>query len=286
MENPEQFTNSSMEQTGVQEESPNAWLPEEFRDGELGRYKDLNALCQGFLDTKHLLSKRAEDFSVQDKQAFLAMREEAYGIPSSPDGYQITTTPIVDENQNLADGCYDNQLNDSDLAFLKVTSGALGLSNEQAQLFYDSLNNYIGSQREQQEQQLEEYGATNGAILADMWGTENVERCLADVETGINVAASVIGCSEDELKRELEYTVSTLACPHVVELFRQLSTLGSRGQGHGLSVGSSRSDAQSQAELLRSTPEWKEAMKHPYSASTQEIQKRMSALVKMANGEY
>ena len=267
------------------EEQTNSWLPEEYRGTELERYKDINALCKGLLDTRHLMSKRVEDFSLQDKQAFLAMREEAYGIPSSPDRYDIATTPITDENGNLAEGCYNNQFNDSDVSFLKETSSALGLSNEQAQLFYDKLNTYIGAQREEQSQQLEEYSATNGAILADMWGAENVDKCLADVETGVGVAAAVCGCSEEELKEELKYTMSQLCCPHVVELFRQLSTLGSRGYGHGLSVGTSRIDAQSQVDMLRSTPEWKEAMRKPFSKEAQEIQRRMSALVKMANGE-
>lgn len=269
--------------TGLtQEQQTQAWTPpEEFKGTPIDRFTSEKALCEAYLNLNNLLSKKREDFSLQDKQAFLQMREDAFGIPSNPQGYQIDTSTIQDPNNSY----FDNKLNDSEIDFIKNLSSSLGLSNDQAQLGYDLINDFVGRAEAEQTQAVENYSLSNGNMLGEMWGEQNIDKCIADVATGISVAATAIGCDEQELKDELQHTMADLCCPHIVELFRQLAQLGGRGYGHGMSAGTTPMDARNQIEAIRNSPEWKNAMRNPTLKENQEIQQRMSNLVKMANGE-
>lgn len=256
-----------------------SWIPEEYRGGILDRFETPADLCKAYMSLNSLMAKRREDYSLQDKQAFLQMREEALGIPQGPDGYQIDVNPF-DNNGKII----ENHLNENELEFMKNLSSCLELTNEQAQLQCDVVNEYIQDCVNYQNEQVENASISNGSMLAEMWGEGNIERCIADVETGINVAARMLGCDEEELKQELEYPMAELCCPNLINLFRNLAQLGGRGYGHGLSAGSTPTDARNQIELLKNSEEFKKAVFAGGPALQQKMQE-LKVLTEIANRE-
>lgn len=256
-----------------------SWIPEEYRGGILDRFETPVDLCKAYMSLNSLMAKRREDYSLQDKQAFLQMREEALGIPQGPAGYQIDINPYNNNGKII-----ENHLNENELEFMKNLSSCLELTNEQAQLQCDVVNEYIQDCVNFQNEQIENASISNGSVLAEMWGEGNIERCIADVETGINVAATMLGCDEEELKQELEYPMAELCCPNLINLFRNLAQLGGRGYGHGLSAGSTPTDARNQIELLKNSEEFKKAVFAGGPALQQEMQK-LKVLTEIANRE-
>lgn len=272
------YTSAPGPESGLRSNSE-SWIPEEYRGGILDRFETPADLCKAYMSLNSLMAKRREDYSLQDKQAFLQMREEALGIPQGPDGYQIDVNPYNNNGKIV-----ENHLNENELEFMKNLSSCLELTNSQAQLQCDVVNEYIQDCVDYQNEQLENASISNGSVLAEMWGEGNIERCIADVETGINVAARMLGCDEEELKQELEYPMAELCLPNLINLFRNLAQLGGRGYGHGLSAGSTPTDARNQLELLKNSEEFKKAVFAGGPALQQKMQE-LKVLTEIANGE-
>ena len=258
----------------------NGWIPEEYRGSILDRFETPADLCKAYMSLNSLMAKRKEDYSLQDKQAFLQMREEALNIPQGPDGYRIDITPY-DNNGKMV----ENHLNENELEFMRNLSSCLELTNPQAQLQCDLINEYVQDCVDYQNQQVENVSINNGSMLAEMWGEGNVERCIADVETGINVAARMLGCDEEELKQELEYPMAELCCPNLINLFRNLAQVGGRGYGHGLSAGSTPMDAKNQLEVFKNSAEFKDAIRAGSGPDYQQKIAQLKVLTELANGE-
>ena len=244
-----------------------AWLPEDLRGTGLERYKSVSEMGKAFISARNLLAKKAEDFSVNDKQAFLQMREEAFDIPQSPDGYEIDTRPlpyteeVLDEAGNKTGEVIDkelpNALNDEEMKFLKEACYDLGLPREKGQQLYDKINRFANNSIATQQQQAEQRAGVIADGLGKMWGEANIDNALADIATGVSVAAKAIGCDEQELKDELAGPMLQMSCPHLVELFRNLAQLGGRGYAHRTSIGNTNADRQNEIELLRNDPQFK-----------------------------
>lgn len=145
------------------------------------------------------------------------------------------------------------------------------------------INEYVQDQIEEQNKQLEAVSVNNGSVLGQMWG-DNIDACIADVETGIEVAARGIGCSVEDLKRELEYPMAELCSPNLINLFRNLANMGARGYGHGMSAGMTPVDARNQLDIYCQSQEFKDAVRKGGPALT-EAMKRIDVLTKRVNGE-
>ena len=159
------------------------------------------------------------------------------------------------------------------------------MNNEQAQLQYDLINQFVGECSAQNAKQLEDHAINNGCILGEMWGEKNARQAIADVASGISVAAKAIGCSEEALKAELAYPMGELCSPNLLNLFRNLSQFLGSGQGHGLSVGVTPVDAGMQLDHYRNSADFKKAMGYPegspeYMAAIE----RVKALANMKYG--
>lgn len=263
----------------IQYNNDNSWIPEEYRGGILDRFETPADLCKAYMSLNSLMTKRKEDYSLQDKQAFLQMREEALNIPQDPSDYQIDLSPFNNNGKMV-----QNHLSEGELEFMKNLSSCLELTNPQAQLQCDIINEYVQDCVDYHTEQIENASISNGSMLAEMWGEGNIDRCIADVETGINVAARMLGCDEDELKQELEYPMAELCLPNLINLFRNLAQLGGRGYGHGLSAGSTPTDAKNQIELLKNSEEFKRAVFTGGPALQQKL-KELKVLTEIANNE-
>lgn len=259
-------------------ENQQSWIPEQFRGGILDRFEKPEDLCKAYMNLNSLMAKRREDFSLQDKQAFLQMREEALNIPQTPNDYRLDISPC-----NIDGKIVENYLGDEELDLVKDMSSRLGLTNEQAQTQCDMINEYLQDQITAQDEQLEAVSVNNGSVLGQMWG-DNIEACIADVATGIEVAANGIGCDVEDLKRELEYPMAELCSPNLINLFRNLGTIGGRGYGHGMSAGMTPVDASNQLAVYSQSQEFKDAVRKGGPALAAAM-KQLDVLTKRANGE-
>lgn len=203
-------------------------------------------------------------------------------IPQSANEYQIDTSPFDFRNDGKE---VVNHLSDGELGFVKDMAFALNLTNDQAQLQYDMLNNCIQNCIDQNTARVENFSINNGSVLANMWGEQNIDRCIADVETGINVAARMLGCDEAELKEELEYPMAELCLPNLINLFRNLAQIGGRGHGHGLSAGSTPIDAKNQLESFKNSERFKKAIAFGSGPEYKRTLAELDRLTKIANRE-
>ena len=96
-----------------------------------------------------LMAKRKEDYSLQDKEAFLQMREEVLNIPQTPNDYKLDVSTY-----DINGKAVGNHLGDNEINFIKNLISCLELINAQAQFQCDVINEYVQDRIEEQNKQL------------------------------------------------------------------------------------------------------------------------------------
>jgi hypothetical protein len=106
-------------------------LPDDLRE-ITEKYKDPIQLLKAYKASNDALSKRVEQFTENEWNAFRASNDKAFGVPETSEKYELKFAKFQEDSSDILD--------DNSKDVLKKTFHALGLNNDQANYIYNLFN--------------------------------------------------------------------------------------------------------------------------------------------------
>jgi hypothetical protein len=188
-------------------------LPDDLRD-ITEKYKDPMQLLKAHKAANDALSKRVEQFSENDWNAFRESNRNVFRVPDTPNDYNIQFGKFQEDSIDILD---DNSKN-----VLKETFHQLGLNNDQANYIYNLINEtHFRTEKERENYKLHEAKDAE-AFLRNEWGkgfNENLNYAKSCLE-------SIIPQSLNESPEDIRKWFMEKGYQNDQRLLRLISMLG------------------------------------------------------------
>jgi hypothetical protein len=271
----EEGSNENITNAGAVYEGQTDWrsaLPPDLQT-TVSNYNNLENFVKAFRDTKSFVSKKVEDFSKSDWDAYRAMTEQTNGAPVSPDGYEIDMIP--------PDGG-ESSLTEEDTQYIRELAFQTGLSNGQAQAIHDVADNFVKAVTEARQHEINCRYEDCLKDLSGAWGNAWESKVAAIGNTLNNILPQLSGTDAESIIEELAENGilnSPVMLKTLAALGEMMSDMSSKGYGN-----IAPSDARSRFENMRNDPEFMRARRDPHHPLHLRAKEEFAAMCEYANG--
>lgn len=242
--------------------------------GPMQRFNNPEALAKAYMDAQNLVSRKVGEFSQEDWQKYSAIQEMNSGIPQSSDGYNIDTAPTEDRY---------NTFTEDDVEVLKEVSHAMGLNKDQAQQFYNVVNE-LGNRIIEQHEEVADYRTQTSLQELDRdWGNAYETKLNAANICIEHILPKLTGVSSEAIREEM----SNLGFQSSAIMMKTLAALGElcfeKGSAGYNNV--SPMDIAMKFDHLKNDPRTAEIMTNPRHPAYNQIREEFRTLSSMVHGE-